>query len=67
MNCAWCGANADGSDSHGICTSCAAEILQQHQERKARRGALSDQLKESSVVYETRNQQKDASQRCRIW
>jgi len=22
MNCAWCGANEDGSDSHGICNSC---------------------------------------------
>jgi hypothetical protein len=24
MNCAWCGANADGSDSHGICADCEA-------------------------------------------
>jgi hypothetical protein len=23
MNCAWCGANADGSDSHGICQDCS--------------------------------------------
>ncbi len=23
MNCCWCGANADGSDSHGICDACA--------------------------------------------
>jgi hypothetical protein len=22
MNCAWCGANDDGSDSHGICENC---------------------------------------------
>lgn len=22
MNCAWCGANSDGSDSHGICDDC---------------------------------------------
>jgi hypothetical protein len=22
MNCAWCGANDDGSDSHGICDTC---------------------------------------------
>ena len=22
MNCAWCGANDDGSDSHGICDAC---------------------------------------------
>ena len=22
MNCAWCGANDDGSDSHGICDDC---------------------------------------------
>jgi hypothetical protein len=24
MNCAWCGSNSDGSDSHGICDKCAA-------------------------------------------
>lgn len=23
MNCAWCGANDDGSDSHGICEDCS--------------------------------------------
>lgn len=22
MNCAWCGTNADGSGSHGICDDC---------------------------------------------
>ena len=22
MNCAWCGVNDDGSDSHGICNDC---------------------------------------------
>lgn len=22
MNCAWCGTNTDGSDSHGICDTC---------------------------------------------
>ena len=22
MNCAWCGTNEDGSDSHGICDAC---------------------------------------------
>ena len=26
MNCAWCGANDDHSDSHGICQSCADRI-----------------------------------------
>jgi hypothetical protein len=26
MNCAWCGANADGTDSHGICDSCAIAL-----------------------------------------
>ena len=24
MNCAWCGANDDGSGSHGICDTCMA-------------------------------------------
>jgi len=33
MNCAWCGANADGSDSHGICESCAIKIAFQSFER----------------------------------
>jgi hypothetical protein len=26
MNCAWCGANADGSDSHGICQGCSDQM-----------------------------------------
>lgn len=29
MNCAWCGANADGSDSHGICDNCAIRMAYQ--------------------------------------
>lgn len=33
MNCAWCGSNADSTGSHGICTDCAARILQQQVER----------------------------------
>jgi hypothetical protein len=36
MNCAWCGANADGSDSHGICDSCAIKIAFQSFERSTR-------------------------------
>lgn len=32
-NCAWCGAENDGSGSHGICASCAAELLRQQEER----------------------------------
>jgi hypothetical protein len=27
MNCAWCGANSDGSDSHGICDACMLKFF----------------------------------------
>jgi nitrogenase molybdenum-iron protein alpha/beta subunit len=27
MNCAWCNANADGSDSHGICSACMTSVF----------------------------------------
>jgi len=27
MNCAWCGANEDGSDSHGICDTCMSSYF----------------------------------------
>jgi hypothetical protein len=43
MNCAWCGANADGSDSHGICADCEALLLQQLAERHKRREQQQDQ------------------------
>lgn len=37
MNCAWCGLNTDGSDSHSICSSCEAlfeaQRLQRMQEK----------------------------------
>lgn len=29
MNCAWCGRNADGSDSHGICQECSDNLKAQ--------------------------------------
>lgn len=29
MNCAWCGQNADGSDSHGICQACSDNLAEQ--------------------------------------
>lgn len=29
MNCGWCGANADGSDSHGICQKCSDKLAEQ--------------------------------------
>lgn len=47
MNCAWCGANADGSDSHGICPSCEALLLQQLAERHSHREASDGQLAQS--------------------
>lgn len=34
MNCAWCGAGADGSDSHGICQSCSDAIELQSVQRQ---------------------------------
>lgn len=27
MNCAWCGAENDGSDSHGICDACMLKFF----------------------------------------
>ena len=27
MNCAWCGGNADGSGSHGICDDCMRRVF----------------------------------------
>jgi NMD protein affecting ribosome stability and mRNA decay len=27
MNCCWCGANADGSSSHGICDACILVVF----------------------------------------
>lgn len=30
MNCGWCNANCDGSDSHGICSDCAEKMKLQH-------------------------------------
>lgn len=27
MNCAWCGRNTDGSDSHGICDECMSTFF----------------------------------------
>jgi len=34
MNCAWCGANDNHSDSHGICHDCADEMLLQSAQRQ---------------------------------
>jgi len=34
MNCCWCGANPDGTDSHGICPECAESILLQSLQRQ---------------------------------
>ena len=34
MNCAWCGSNPDGTDSHGICSNCAEGLLLQSVQRQ---------------------------------
>jgi hypothetical protein len=34
MNCAWCNANADGSDSHGICDDCKMRLELQSMRRQ---------------------------------
>ena len=34
MNCAWCGANADDSDSHGVCQNCADALVLQSLQRQ---------------------------------
>ena len=34
VNCGWCGANADGSQSHGICDDCAALLELQSAQRQ---------------------------------
>jgi len=34
MNCAWCGANADSSNSHGICDNCAFSLALQSVQRQ---------------------------------
>jgi hypothetical protein len=34
MNCAWCGADDDGSNSHGICDECRATMELQSAQRQ---------------------------------
>lgn len=34
MNCCWCGANDDGSDSHGICDACTEAMILQSLQRQ---------------------------------
>lgn len=34
MNCAWCGANADGTSSHGICSNCDEVLRLQSAQRQ---------------------------------
>jgi hypothetical protein len=46
MNCAWCGANAGNSNSHGICATCAAMLLQQQAERHKEKAEAQDQSSE---------------------
>lgn len=37
MNCAWCGSNDDGSDSHGICSECEEVLRLQSMQRQFER------------------------------